>query len=306
MLLILSGMLGMTILFGIIFAIRGARQNQQDIAHVEQALQLAREGVLTGEKTEAASYGETMQSVIGSFLDEDYQKVRSADRYHHMKLLELQALQAQMNPHFLFNTMTTIQWKTISLTGGGNAASDMIENLSDIMHYVLDNGVTPARLGEELMITDSYVAIQKSRYADNFRYSCTCDEHLFDLFVMRMLLQPLVENSISHGMQSDGTVLHVAVDIRRNKEMLEITVTDDGIGMDSARLQEVKEGLDRPRTEDGRHIGLYNVNKRIALTYGEEYRIAIDSELGRGTTISIHVPIDSMETSEEAAQPILQ
>ena len=88
--------------------------------------------------------------------------------------------------------------------------------------------------------------------------------------------------------------------------MLEITVTDDGIGMDSARLQEVKEGLDRPRTEDGRHIGLYNVNKRIALTYGEEYRIAIDSELGRGTTISIHVPIDSMETSEEAAQPILQ
>ena len=304
MLFILAAMLGLTILFGIVFAYRVARQNSLDVAHVERALQLAREGAPYEETpAESSPYGETMTSVIRSFLDEDYQRVRSADRRHHMKLLELQALQAQLNPHFLFNTMMTIQWKAIGLTGGSNAASDMLENLSDILHYVLDNGVRPARLGEELMITDSYVAIQQIRYADTFRYSCVCDEHLFDLRVMRMLLQPLVENSISHGMHSDGAVLHVSVRIREHRGMLEIAVEDDGVGMDPARLQQVRDNLDRPRTEDGRHIGLYNVNKRIALTYGEAYRIQIDSREGVGTTISIRVPIEDAQPAGTSAAP---
>lgn len=286
-------------MFGIVFAYRMAKQNSRDVMKLEHSFKLAREGVFPGAgKASYSPYGAALMDLMDTFLDKEYRKVRSADRRHHIKLLELQALQAQLNPHFLFNTMTTIQWKAIALTGGSNAASEMLENLSDILHYVLDNGVAPARLDEELMITDSYVSIQKIRYAGEFEYAVHCDEHLYDRRVMRMLLQPLVENSISHGMRGNGETLHVDVEISCPEDMLLICVRDDGQGMDKERLAQVREGLKGAKTKNGKHIGLYNVNKRVELTYGAEYGVDIDSREGEGTCIRIRLPLDSTAPDE--------
>lgn len=286
-------------MFGIFFAYRMAKQNSRDVMKLEHSFELAREGVFPREgKASYSPYGAALMDLMDTFLDKEYRMVRSADRRHHMKLLELQALQAQLNPHFLFNTMTTIQWKAISLTGGSNDASEMLENLSDILHYVLDNSVVPARLDEELMITDSYVSIQKVRYAGEFEYRVHCDEHLYDRRVMRMLLQPLVENSISHGMRGNGETLHVDVEISCAEDMLLIYVRDDGQGMDEERLAQVREGLKGAKMKNGKHIGMYNVNKRVELTYGAEYGVDINSRKGEGACIRIRLPLEKTNPPE--------
>ena len=111
-----------------------------------------------------------------------------------------------------------------------------------------------------------------------------------DARVMKMMLQPLVENSISHGMKEDER-LNVRVNVELNGDHLCIRVSDDGEGIDEEKLKQVRKGLKSAYTENGRHIGLYNVNKRITLVYGETYGVEIESEYGKGTTITLKLPL---------------
>ena len=111
-----------------------------------------------------------------------------------------------------------------------------------------------------------------------------------DARVMKMMLQPLVENSISHGMKEDER-LNVRVNVELNGDYLCIRVSDDGEGIDEEKLKQVRKGLRSAYTENGRHIGLYNVNKRITLVYGETYGVEIESEYGKGTTITLKLPL---------------
>lgn len=284
-------MLMITMLFGVWFAYQLARQNSRDINNVIRSIQRAKQGK-TAEKSrkEQEDYSVMLQNVVDTFLEKEYLSVQLAERRHHAKLLELQALQMQLNPHFLYNTMSTIQWRTMALTGGRNDASDMIENLSDLLHYVLDSRTEWATLREELAVTESYVAIQKVRYQNQFDYACFCPDEAMDARVMKMMLQPLVENSISHGMKEDER-LNVRVKAELNDDFLCIRICDDGEGIGEEKLKQVREDLGSAYTENGRHIGLYNVNKRITLVYGEAYGVEIESQYGKGTTITLKLPL---------------
>ena len=149
-------MLAVTMLFGVWFAYQLARQNSRDINNVIRSIQRAKQGkTVEKSKGEQEDYSMMLQNVVDTFLEKEYLSVQLAERRHHAKLLELQALQMQLNPHFLYNTMSTIQWRTMALTGGRNDASDMIENLSDLLHYVLDSRTEWATLREELAGTES-------------------------------------------------------------------------------------------------------------------------------------------------------
>lgn len=284
-------MLMITMLFGVWFAYQLARQNNRDINNVIRSIQRAKQGkTVEKSRKEQEDYSVMLQNVVDTFLEKEYLSVQLAERRHHAKLLELQALQMQLNPHFLYNTMSTIQWRTMALTGGRNDASDMIENLSDLLHYVLDSRTEWATLREELAVTESYVAIQKVRYQNQFDYACFCPDEAMDARVMKMMLQPLVENSISHGMKEDER-LNVRVKAELNDDFLCIRICDDGEGIGEEKLKQVREGLGSAYTENGRHIGLYNVNKRITLVYGEAYGVEIESQYGKGTTITLKLPL---------------
>ena len=284
-------MLAVTMLFGVWFTYQLARQNSRDINNVIRSIQRAKQGkTVEKSKGEQEDYSVMLQNVVDTFLEKEYLSVQLAERRHHAKLLELQALQMQLNPHFLYNTMSTIQWRTMALTGGRNDASDMIENLSDLLHYVLDSRTEWATLREELAVTESYVAIQKIRHQNQFDYICCCPQEAMDARVMKMMLQPLVENSISHGMKEDER-LNVRVNVELNGDYLCIRVSDDGEGIDEEKLKQVRKGLKSAYTENGRHIGLYNVNKRITLVYGETYGVEIESGYGKGTTITLKLPL---------------
>ena len=216
-----------------------------------------------------------------------------SERKYRMKVLELLALQSQINPHFLYNTLHTISWKSIAITKKPNEISGMIDNLSTILKYVLSNSNEMVTLDEEIYYTMCYVNIQSVRYRNRFRVKWTYDDdNLAEIMIMKLIFQPLIENSIYHGIKEKEGEGVISVRLVRDGSFLKIWLIDNGLGMTRERLDEIREMLKPEKdTIKSDHIGLYNVNKRLLLTYGDSYRIRIKSAYGRGTAIFIKFPL---------------
>lgn len=268
-----------------------AKRNAKDLQNVIDAIDHAKRGLPVAEAAPKGDlYSYILQNIIETFLQKDYLALQLSERTYYNKVLELVALQSQLNPHFLFNTMETINWKTVALTGGPNEASAMIENLSDILHYALDTKDDSVPLSEEIQITNSYLAIQRIRYSDRFDFCLDCPPALMEVPVMKLLLQPLLENCIYHGIKQKKEKSHITVQISDLGTLIELCVKDDGAGMDAERLAYVQRRLRNAAQESSDHIGLYNTNKRIKLLYGEDYGLQIASRKNQGTVVSVRLP----------------
>lgn len=232
-----------------------------------------------------------MQNVIRSFITINYLEVQLSERRYHAKMLELLALQSQLNPHFMYNTMQTIQWKAIGLTGKPNDVSNMIEQLSDILHYALDSKDNMSELSEEIRITKAYISIQQIRHEHKF--SVMWDFSDIDLLakVPKLLIQPLVENSLQHGIRDKEGFLAVRISFTNsNDRFLRIRVIDNGKGIDRQSLRILRKQLYRDTSEIGEHVGLGNTAKRLRLLYGDKAALFIHSAKGHGTVITIKIP----------------
>lgn len=206
---------------------------------------------------------------------------------------ELKSLRMQINPHFLYNTLETINW--MARSGGNDDVGVMAKSLGDLMRSTI-NGKDSVRLSEEIASLHNYVKIQNYRYGDKFTFVTDIAPDTLELYVPKLILQPLVENAICHGIEpafGNGTV---KVTARRADGVLELAVSDDGVGMDEATIERLTRGADG---DDG-SIGLRNVIKRIGTLYGEPHGLTISSELGEGTTITIRLP--EIHKSEEDGQ----
>lgn len=280
------------ILISMTIAYYFANKNYADIKNILNIIERASRGERLDKLPVATNdvFSYILHNIVKTFLENDYLQVQLSERKYHMRTLELLALQSQLNPHFLFNTMETIYWKVMALSGKPNEATRMIENISDILHYSLDSDGDMADLQDEINITKSYLEIQSVRYKNQFEAVWDYPDDIKDVRIVKLILQPLVENSIYHGIKpKDGHSL-IRVRIRLDGEMLKITVTDSGIGMDKNTLMRVKETLNTDYHESSEHIGLYNTNKRLKLTYGDKYAIHIRSRRDFGTSIIISVP----------------
>jgi two-component system LytT family sensor kinase len=189
----------------------------------------------------------------------------------------LAALSRQINPHFLFNTLNSV---TSLIRLDPNQARQVVLKLSKILRRLLrqQENLTPLR--EELSFIDDYLAIEIVRFGDKLRFVKDTDPATLDLLVPSMLLQPLVENSIRHGLSSkvDGGTVRVRSRLMANR--LQIIVEDDGVGIPEAKLATLFE----------QGIGVSNVNERLKVLFGEEYKMWIDSRLGEGTSTGIEIP----------------
>ena len=190
----------------------------------------------------------------------------------------LAALSSQINPHFLFNTLNSVA-SLIRLDP--DQARQVVYKLSKILRRLLRQQDNLTSLGEELSFIDDYLAIEMVRFGDKLRFVKEVEPETLDLLVPSMLLQPLVENSIRHGLASkvDGGTIRVRS--RRIGHQLQIVVEDDGIGIPEARLARMFE-------QGG--IGVNNVNERLKVLYGDNYRMWIDSRPGEGTSTGIEIP----------------
>jgi len=261
-----------------------ARRNFRYIEGIVDIIQAAEHGtnlpepVLSGHN----SFSSLTYSILKTFVEHKYLKLRQAN-------LELLALQSQMNPHFLFNTLTTISCMALDFTGSPNNVTAMIERLARILSYSLENPRAGVKLSDELTYTRDYLEIQRIRHHDRFRVDWDIGPETADCQVIKLLLQPLVENAIQHGIrdgQGQGAIRIRAV---RAGGRLRLSVEDDGAGIGPDDLAAIRRRLAEQGAPDG-HIGLFNTAKRLRLFFSGEASVEVRSSPGRGTAVELVMP----------------
>jgi two-component system sensor histidine kinase YesM len=232
-------------------------------------------------------------SILRTFLEHQYLRVQLSERRYRLKTLELLALQSQINPHFLFNTLEAINWKAIELTRGPNQINDMIRGLSSILKYVLQSPSGRETLANEIKHARDYLRIQRIRFKGRFSVRWDLQPGLEQRKVIRFLLQPLLENAIYHGLREKEGHGLITISVRESRGRLKIVVTDDGAGIEPRRLAELRRRLDDEGTdmETGPgSIGLANTSRRIRLTFGRDYGLSVESVPGQSTSVTVELP----------------
>lgn len=221
-----------------------------------------------------------MTERIKRLIEEDYKS----------KLLlretEFKFLRAQINPHFLYNTLDAISWK--AAMGGNKDVSKMAVALGRILRWSISKSENLVMLKEEMQNVEDYLSIQKMRYGDSLSCVIAVEEPELFMKVPKMILQPLVENALTHGLESREGEKKLILEAESDEKILTISITDNGKGMSPERIREIIEGKVQQQKQHG--VGLYNVHRRIQMNYGNEYGIRIFSELDRGTKIRIMIP----------------
>jgi histidine kinase len=205
-----------------------------------------------------------------------------------LRKAEFELLQAQINPHFLYNTLDTIVW--LAEAGDQKRVVSMVGNLSDFFRTSLNQGKDIISIREELAHVRSYLEIQQVRYQDILRYEITVPEDLYEYKIPKITIQPLVENALYHGIKNKRGQGTITITGERSENGFVLYVRDNGIGMTQERLNEVRAGIQKLSYTGKEIYGLYNVNERIRLNFGETYGISIESTYGEGTCVSISLP----------------
>ena len=204
--------------------------------------------------------------------------------------MEYQALRAQINPHYLFNTLESIRMSL--LLDQEREGARILRIFADTMRRYMEADRMTATLEEELLYLHYYIEIQAFRMGDRLEFVEHVDDGLLDEEIPCLILQPLVENAIDHGVDPKVSGGKVVLDIRREMGWMVVQVRDDGVGMDEERLRQVQRQLESP-TMGGRHLGLRNINRRLVLLFGEVGSLHIESGEDRGTTITVRFVISN-------------
>lgn len=207
------------------------------------------------------------------------------------KDLEIQMLQAQINPHFLYNTLDSIKW--IATMQHNSGIVQVVTALSALLKNMAKGFNEKVTLGQELDFLDNYVTIEKIRYIELFDLEIQVDDPmLYQAGIIKLTLQPLVENAIFSGIEPSGNPGLIKIHAYSRQDVLYITITDNGVGISEEGIQELLSDTSRV----GRHymsgIGLSNVDRRLKLVYGEEYGLTIESRPGQYTTVTIALPLE--------------
>lgn len=203
---------------------------------------------------------------------------------------ELKTLQAQIKPHFLYNTLYTIQW--MAQEHGAQDVVKILGALANLFRIGLSKGKEMIQVHEELEHVGSYLAIQKARYEDKLTYEIHYDEEIIHYRVLKLILQPLVENAIYHGINArrGGGKIIITGSVKEGK--LYFSVVDNGIGITKEKLKEIQELLDGNHVEPAAAgFGIFNVNERIRLSFGKEYGLIYTSVYEEGTKVEVWHPL---------------
>ncbi len=209
---------------------------------------------------------------------------------------ELKIVQEQFKPHFLYNTLDTINW--MAREHGAKDIVRLVDALTNVFRISLSHGKDYITLKEEVSYISNYLYVQKTRYEDKLIFEVDADEECMTTMVPKLILQPLLENAIYHGIKLKRGTGHITVSVKRQEEMICMSVSDDGKGMDETtrdslrRLLQTGKGDERMNPDDNQSFGLYYVRERLQLRYGDKYRVEVESAIDVGTTISIFIPFE--------------
>ncbi|MDR9856829.1 sensor histidine kinase [Paenibacillus sp. VCA1] len=204
--------------------------------------------------------------------------------------IRFKMLASQINPHFLFNALESIRME--AHMQGQTEIARIVRLLGKMMRNNLEVGNSKIPLKQELEMVRCYLEIQRFRYEDRLRYEFQVDPDLEALYVPPLIIQPLVENAVVHGLDNTAEGAVVKVRIQRKNNAAEFTITDNGIGITEERMDKIMRTLEDTEEREGERIGLRNVHVRLKLTYGEPCGLSIHSRPGSGTAISFAIPME--------------
>ena len=222
------------------------------------------------------------------------EKVRKEES--EVRKTELKALQAQINPHFLYNTLDSIQW--MCERGKNEDAIKMVGALARLFRISISRGHELITIKEEIQHAESYLVIQSYRYKDQFSYRFDVQEGLEGYLCNKITIQPLIENAIYHGIDRMVDVGRIDITVKEaddNPQDILIVVSDNGVGMTEEQCRKI---LQKDRSDSG-GIGVKNVNDRLVIYFGEGYGLTIQSELDVGTTVTVRIPKIKGEAQNE-------
>lgn len=240
---------------------------------------------------EIALLAHSFDSMVGKVRE---LMARLVDEQREKRKTELRALQNQINPHFLYNTLDSIVW-----LAENQRTDDVIKTvvaLARLFRISISKGETFIRVQDEISHVDNYLTIQSVRYPDRFAYSLDFQPEMRDLMVMKLILQPLVENAIQHGVGDDEGRIDISGSIEGG--FMVFRVRNSGYGIPELKIAQMYESMRGPG--EGRSVGMRNVYQRLKLYYGERADITIESVQDEETTVSLHIPLDSRPEGDEA------
>lgn len=245
-----------------------------------------------GEKPEIYIGGSLEIRHLGCSIQKSYERIDAlmheiVMEQNERRKSELDALQSQINPHFLYNALESITWM---IEGERNdEAVFMISQLAKLFRISLSKGRTVIRIQDELQHARSYMNIQKVRYKNTFSVSYEVDEELYDFCTVKLILQPILENAINYGVGSMEDCGKIIVAGRKEGNDIILSVTDNGYGMTEEQVRLILTDSSREHSH-GSGVGMVNVNNRIQIVFGKEYGLIVESEPDEGTTVSIRIP----------------
>lgn len=257
------------------------------------------QGIVRGNDEISEAFAD-LEIMVQRIKEKDAQmyeaQINEKELINEQQKMEFKMLASQINPHFLYNTLETIRMK--AYTAGDKEVATAIKLLGKSMRYVLENmGTAFTALQNELNHIETYMTIQKLRFGEKFNYQIDIAENIDAQHckILPLLLQPVVENAILHGLEEkeSGGLIRIVVDQVKKGDgssCIEITISDNGCGMDEETLQKLRADIETKNPEKKESIGLYNINQRVKLCYGERYGMTIMSVLGEGTSITITLP----------------
>lgn len=230
---------------------------------------------------------------IGKMLNEMTSSVQNLlneneRMYKQRQQIETSLLQSQINPHFLYNTLDSIYWMAIIQKSDSIASS--IHSLSNLLRNVAKGTDDKITLEQELELLDNYVEIQMNRYLGTFILQNNISKEFFSYRILKLTLQPLVENAIFHGIEPTGRFGTITLSAKEDHSSLFLIVEDDGVGIEPTLCSRLLETRTEVSKRGFNGIGLYNVHQRLQLVYGKDFGLSIESELGHYTRIIVHLP----------------
>jgi two-component system, sensor histidine kinase YesM len=266
------------------------KKNFRQINHLLEIFKTARQSNLPQKKPVLFKdeYDVILDNVVYMFINTSNLHLQLAEQKLKQKTAEITALQTQINPHFLFNTLQTLDMEVLRLTRQPTEINQIIWNLSDILKYALDDPSKIVTIGDELKYLRLYVKIQQFRYTDKFIIYYEYENDVLHFNVFRLLLQPLVENSLYHGIKPLAGKGYIKLKIQKAGATLKISVIDNGAGMNKAEIKKLYQTL---KDGNSQNIGLANVNRRLILYYGSKSALRIASKKNKGTVITFRIPV---------------
>jgi len=267
-------------------------------------LRMMKQSVQLKGASEIIIMSEEFNRMMGEIVELNHRLVNTSARLYESELAkqqsELEYLYSQINPHFLFNTLETI--KGHALEEEAENTFQMINSLGKMFRYCVRSG-NVVSLQEEINVINSYMLLQKSRFGAKLNYICNIKEDLYQAAIPKMILQPLIENAVIHGIEENGAItvwleaeivvspphLHLA----ESNNILCFYVKDDGEGVDEEHRRELLRMMNDESTT--RHIGISNVHKRLQHIYGDKYGVDIEATNGNGFCISIKFPYEKVK-----------